>query len=128
MWLVVELVLDHFGFRQGKNVKVTMKFEVPKRHILRPTLSTNMIQWVLWWEKQIGTQLEKRQGPITKKYYNNKILMIVFGEREDKNNCQTWFIFFIQKLLFKTHIKKNHHIHFWSHGHSPWSTFGLQLH
>ena len=35
-----------------KNVRVTMEFEVPKRFIFRPILSTVMIQWVLSWEKQ----------------------------------------------------------------------------
>jgi hypothetical protein len=29
-----------------------MEFEVPKRHILRPTLSGNMVQQVLRWEMQ----------------------------------------------------------------------------
>jgi hypothetical protein len=27
---------DHFGLHQGKNVRVTMEFEVSKRRILRP--------------------------------------------------------------------------------------------
>ena len=27
---------DHFGLHHGKHGKVTMKVEVPKRHILRP--------------------------------------------------------------------------------------------
>ena len=31
-----------------------MESEVPKRHNLRPTLSTNMVQHVLWWEMQSG--------------------------------------------------------------------------
>ena len=29
-----------------------MEFEVPKRHTFWPTLSTDMVQQVLWWEKQ----------------------------------------------------------------------------
>ena len=38
---------DHFGLHQGrKNVRVTMEFEVPKRHIARPTLSNDMVQRV----------------------------------------------------------------------------------
>jgi hypothetical protein len=40
---------DHFGLHQQKNVIVTMEFEVPKRHVLRLTFSTNMFQQVLWW-------------------------------------------------------------------------------
>ena len=43
---------NHFGLHQGKNVKVTMRFEVPKRCILRPTLSTDIVQHVLRWERQ----------------------------------------------------------------------------
>ena len=38
---------DHFGLRQGKNVRVIMEFKISKRHILWPTLSTNMVQHVL---------------------------------------------------------------------------------
>ena len=38
---------DDFSLHQGKNVRVTMEFGVPQRHILRPTLSADMVQWVL---------------------------------------------------------------------------------
>ena len=31
-------------YTEEKNVKLTMEFEVPERHISRPTLSTNMVQ------------------------------------------------------------------------------------
>ena len=34
---------DHFSLHQWKNVKVTMAFKVPKRHVVRPTSSTNMV-------------------------------------------------------------------------------------
>ena len=51
---------DHFGLHQGKNVRVTMKFKVPKRHILRPTLSTDMVQRVLRWEKQKRCFIRKK--------------------------------------------------------------------
>ena len=50
-WLF-KLSWDHFGLHQGKNVRVTLKFEIPKIHILRPTLSIDMIQRVLQWERQ----------------------------------------------------------------------------
>ena len=53
-----------------------MKFEVPRRYILRLALSTNMVQWVLWWE---------RQGPMVKKYCFNEYLMIFSSRREDKD-------------------------------------------
>ena len=42
-WLL-NLSRDHFNLHQGIYVKVTMEFDVPIRHILRPTLSTDMIQ------------------------------------------------------------------------------------
>ena len=38
---------EYFGLHKGKNVRVIMEFEVPKRHTLRPTLSIDMVQWVL---------------------------------------------------------------------------------
>ena len=44
-WLL-NLSWDHFGLHEGKDIRVTMKFEVPKRHILRPSLSTDMVQRV----------------------------------------------------------------------------------
>ena len=37
---------SHFGLHQGKNVIVTMEFEVRKRHVIRSTLATDMVQWV----------------------------------------------------------------------------------
>ena len=39
-------------YTEGRNVRVTMEFEIPERHVLRPTLSTDMIQWILRWERQ----------------------------------------------------------------------------
>ena len=39
---VLNLSRYHYGLHQGKNVRVTMEFEVLKRHILGPTLSTHM--------------------------------------------------------------------------------------
>ena len=42
---------DHVGLHQGKNVKVTMKFEALERHISRLTLSNDMVQRVLCWER-----------------------------------------------------------------------------
>jgi hypothetical protein len=52
----------HFGLHLGKNVRVTMKFEVPKRHILKPTLSTDMIQRGLRCRGKIGAMVEKARA------------------------------------------------------------------
>ena len=62
---------DHFGLHRG-NVRVTMEFHVPKRHVLRPLLSTKMVQWVLWWERQKRYSSRKRQGPMVEKCCINK--------------------------------------------------------
>ena len=40
-------------------VRVTMEFQVPNRHIFRPTLSTDMVQQILWWERQKRCMIEK---------------------------------------------------------------------
>ena len=55
---------DQFGLHQGEIVRVTMKFEVPKRYVQRPTFSTNMVQRVLRWERQKRCSSRKRQGPM----------------------------------------------------------------
>ena len=38
---------SRFNSHQGKKVRVTMGFEVPKRHVLRPTLFIDTVQHVL---------------------------------------------------------------------------------
>ena len=40
-----------------------MEIEVPNIHVLRPTLSTDMVQQVLQWERQLGALVEKGKGP-----------------------------------------------------------------
>ena len=62
---------DYFGSHQGKNVRVTMEFKVPKRHILRPTLSIDMVQHVLQWERQKRVSRRRRQGPMAERCYYN---------------------------------------------------------
>ena len=54
---------DHFGLHQGENIKVTMKFEVHKRLILRPTISANIVQHVLLWESQKSCFGRKGKDP-----------------------------------------------------------------
>jgi hypothetical protein len=48
---------------EKKMVIVTMEFKVPKLHILRTTLSTNMAQGVLPWERQKRCFGRKTQEP-----------------------------------------------------------------
>ena len=91
---------NHFSLRQERNVGVTMEFEVPKRHILWPTLSTSMVQRVLWWERQNRSCDRKRQGPMAEKCCYDKFLITFFWEvkrsedkRRQENHDQTWIFF-----------------------------------
>jgi hypothetical protein len=121
---------DHFHLHQGKNVTVTMEFEVPKRHILIPTPSTNMVQWESPWQRQ--KRCSSRKRPMAKKCYYNIILMIFLGEekiktREDKRMVKLYIFLSFIPTFFGHILKKTQHIHFLMHGHSSWSTFGLHL-
>ena len=104
---------DHLGLHQGKMVRGTMEFELPKRHISRPTLSSNMVQRVLLRERQKRCSSRKRQGPMAEKCCYNKILMNFFWRREDEDkrrqvNGQTCFFFFFsfQNYPFWTYARK----------------------
>ena len=86
---------DHFTLHQGKNVRVIMEFKVPQRQILRPTLSTNMVQRVLRWERQKRCPGRKRQWPMTKKcnysdYYYYIIIILFYLEGGDKMMTREW--------------------------------------
>ena len=67
-------------YTKGKNVIVTVEFKVLKRHILRPTLSIDMIQHVLQWERQKRCFGRRRHEPMAKK------LMKCFLGKEDEDN------------------------------------------
>ena len=113
-----------------------MEFEVPKSHILRPTLYADMVQRVLQWERQTNALVEKDKDP----WQRNVVIIIVQyiflfkkgGEekmktRKDKRMVKLYFILFFQNFLIWAYIFLNQHIHFLVHGHSAWSTFGLHL-
>ena len=65
-----------------------MEFDVPKRHILRPTLYTEMVPQVLRWEWQKRCYGRKRLGPMTEKCYYNNLLEIVLWGKEDKDKTK----------------------------------------
>ena len=46
-WLL-NLAHNHFSLHEGKKVKVIMELEVANMPIFRPTISTIMVQQVLW--------------------------------------------------------------------------------
>ena len=88
-----------------------MKIEVPKRHISRSTLSTSMVQRVLWWERQHMCSSRKRQRPMAKKCCYNKIWMKYFflgrrGWRQEKTREWSNLILFPFKTAFFWHILK----------------------
>ena len=119
---------DHFGLHRRKQVKVTMEFEVPKRHILRPTFTTDMVQQVLQWESKRGALVQKGEFPWHVNdliiFFLNKRSMGKRGRRQE--NGQTWF-FFISKLPFLgTYSKKSTHS-LLVHDHSSCFTFSLHL-
>ena len=99
-----------------------MEFEVPKKHISKPTLSNVMVQKVLRWERQkmcFGKSLKKKKkkkkskGPWQKNYSYNKILMNFFWglkreQRHDKTRewSNLFFLSFFPKLPFLDILKK----------------------
>ena len=98
---------DHFSLHQGQSVSVTMEFEVPKRHILGPTLSIDMIQHVLRWERQKRCSNRKKQELMTDKYCYIKLLIIFPGKKEMKtrqDKTREWSDFI---------ISLNHNYLFW---------------
>ena len=48
-------------------VKSDHGVRVPQHTYFRPTLSTDVVQRVLWWDMQRGALVEKGQGPMAEK-------------------------------------------------------------
>ena len=108
---------DHFGLHQVKKVKVIVKFKVPKKHMLRPTLSSDKVQMELWWEMQKRCSSKKKVGPHGKNLlFSKKSMNFLFCGREGEENKrqkngQTSSIFVsFSKLPFLGMFKKNQHI------------------
>ena len=110
-------------YTKGKNVKVNMGFEAPKRHILRPTLSTHMVQQVLRWERQKSCSSRNGQGPMANyRCYKFFLLKCFMGnKRQRQEKTKEW-----SSLIFGHIWKKSAHS-LLAHGHSTWSTLGLHL-
>ena len=108
MWLEVELVMGPLQFTPRG---VTMEFEVPRRHILRPTLSNDMVQRVLGWERQKRCSRRKRQVPMLGEYCSWWISNIFFCWREREREWSNFFFwFFLRKLPFlDIYWKKSSH-------------------
>jgi hypothetical protein len=98
----------------------------PQKHILRPTLSSAMVRWVLRWERQKRCCSGKKQGPTTKKCCYNGIR---FGDKKMKatEKMKEWSnLKFFKSVLF-VHILENSTHSLLVHGHCSWSTVGLHL-
>ena len=73
---------------------------------------SDMVQRVLQWERQKRCFSRKKQEPMAKKCYHNKILMEFFRGREDEDkrqqeNGQIWFIlFYFFKITFLGRVLK----------------------
>ena len=86
-------------------IELTMEFEVSKRHILRPTLSANMVQRVWLWERQKrhAWKKEKGKGP---REMNDLIIIFdkMFFEEEKmetrENKKKVKLDFFFQNCPF----------------------------
>jgi hypothetical protein len=115
LWLVVELVPRQLGLHQGKKIKMTMEFEVHKRYILGATLPDDMVQRVLWWERQ-----KKCSGRKKARAHGKEIMLwffsmnYIFGEwrwRQEETKEWSNFIFFLEIVLLGIY-STNQHIHF----------------
>ena len=125
-WLL-NLSWDYFDLHWGKLVRVTMKFEVPKRHILRPTLSTDMVQQICGGEAKRCSSSRGHGSMANDSCYNH-----FFGEikcRQEKTRELPIFRgFFLllppppQMPIFGYIFKTLAHS-LWVHDQSSWSTF-----
>jgi len=129
---------DNFGLHQEgkKTCQSDHESEVPKRHMLRLTSSTNMVHRGLCRERQKRCYSRKKANVHNKETTLALFVFFVMKcvSREEKTkrrwrpeNGRTWI--FSPNCLFHAYVgKKIQHIHFWVHGHSSsWSTFGLHL-
>ena len=106
---------DRFGSHQEKkNERVTWNLRSQKVYF-KPTLSTILVQQVVWWEKQKRISCSKCQGTMARNLFFFQLFMTnvsIFTKKEKR-----------KKYIYL----KNQHIHFLVHGHFIWSIFNLQL-
>ena len=78
--MVAELVIRPFQFTSRKFlVRVPMKLEVPKRHVLRPTLFNDMVQWVFVVGRGKRGANDKAGAHGIKMCYNKKSIISFWG-------------------------------------------------
>ncbi len=115
--LVVELVPGSLRFTPRKQFHSDHGVRVPKRHILRPTLSTDMVQRVLMGERQKGALVETCKDPWHKMNVNIRFeWFFSWEEKRTQWNRKEWsssIFFFFQICPFWTYIKKFNTFTFW---------------
>ena len=99
---------DYFGLHQGKNVRVIMKFEVPKRHVLRPIHWHGPMGFAVGEAKRCSSR--KRRGPIVEKCcYNASLMKFCLGKRkwrQEKTREWSNFDLLFQNYPFRAYIQK----------------------
>ena len=111
-----------------------MEFKVPKRHIIRLTLFTDMVPWVLLWERQKRCYGRKRQGSMVEIHCYNKILIIYFLKKkpsplwevktsEHKRMVKLGVLFLFKIVLFGHILKQSTHSLF-----GAWSFLLIRIH
>ena len=107
----------HFNLHWGKIVRVTMESEVPKRHIWRHALSTDMCPTNLRWERQKRCSSKKKdRGPRQRNIGIIDLWWIFLGiekmKTRDWSNLD-YFNYFSKLPLFRHICKNSAHSFFW---------------
>ena len=102
-WLL-NSIHGHFGLQQGHNIRMTMEFKVPKRHILRPTLSIDIVQHVLRWERQKRCYGRRKASALGKEYC---FYWQCFWRREDEDKRMVKILFILPNRPFGHLLKKS---------------------
>ena len=101
-------------YTKEQNVKVSMGVRGPQKiYILRPTLSNDVVQRVLWWEKpQKRCSSRKRRGP----QQRNVVIDDVYIRKEktrEWSNLISFLFFSFQNYHLGKYIKKFNTFTFW---------------
>ena len=103
---------DHFGLHQGNKSHNDHGVRGPQNSFLKASLFTDMVHWVLRWERQKRCYSRKRQGSMSKKWYYNSFLMTYFlggRENKDKRMVKLYFSFLFKIALFEHILKRSRH-------------------
>ena len=109
---------DHLCLHQGEKPELPWSLRSPKDMFLRPTLSINMVQWVLRWERQKRRSSRKKVGKLCYNWIWNEHFL---GKRKwRQHKTREWpnlifFFLFFPKMPFVEFKKAAHWLY------SAWS-------